>query len=92
MFNNNSPAAIQNFLWNIFSFYATCQIDHCGLSSHRQNQVINLQFALSYSLSPPDGVDNSKLDEGEEDEAGAGQEPDVKEFDVGHLRANKRNY
>ena len=42
----------------------------------------------SFLLSPPDCVDNRKLKKREEDEAGAGQEPDVNELDIidlGHL-------
>ena len=37
-------------------------------------------------LPPPDSVDHSKLQEGEEDEAGAGQEPNVNEFHIVHLQ------
>ena len=37
-------------------------------------------------LPPPDSIDHSKLQEGEEDEAGAGQEPNVNEFHIVHLQ------
>ena len=37
-------------------------------------------------LPPPDSVDHGKLQEGEEDETGAGQEPNVNEFHIVHLQ------
>ena len=40
---------------------------------------------LDHLLPPGDDVDEGKLHEGEEDEAGADEEPDVDELDVGHL-------
>ena len=41
---------------------------------------------LDHSLPARDDVDEGKLHEGEEDETGADEEPDVDELDVGHLR------
>ena len=40
---------------------------------------------LDHSLPARDDVDEGKLHEGEEDETGADEEPDVDELDVGHL-------
>ena len=41
---------------------------------------------LDHSLPARDDVDEGKLHEGEEDETGADEEPDVDELDVGDLR------
>ena len=41
---------------------------------------------LDHSLPAGDDVDEGELHEGEEDETGADEEPDVDELDVGHLR------
>ena len=40
---------------------------------------------LDHSLPAGDDVDKGELHEGEEDETGADEEPDVDELDVGHL-------
>ena len=41
------------------------------------------KLLYSYALlSPPNGVDNGKLQQRQEDKAGAGEEPDVDELDI----------
>ena len=44
-----------------------------------------ISLKLDHSLPARDDVDEGKLHEGEEDETGANEEPDVNELDIGNL-------